>query len=239
MIMGHIFEPSFSAWIFLGDIQTSLNVNLNVKSLNDLLLTHSFQYHINLIYFSQSHDCFLTLSHILKYLSVSLHWTRHHIWSVLNIETSTSRVFKSSTSQKCRTLKPLLLSNLFFPLNSIINGELYFPISFKTLHLSGTWNALELDQYCITFSHVSELLKSQSYIFHCSEKSISFNWWRLVNRRNDKKIPRIYSYLHNCFLDCVMPCGLGQDTMSIWKLTYCEIKLSRNLWGDGPEHRQA
>lgn len=68
---------------------------------------------------------------------------------------------------------------------------------------------------------MSELLKSQSYIFYCSEKSITFNWWWLVNRRNDKKIPRIYSYLHNCYLDCVMPCGLGQDTMSIWKLTYC------------------
>lgn len=76
MIMGHIFEPSSSSRIFLGDILTSLNVNLNVKSLNDLLLTHSFQYHVILISFSQSLNFYLILPQILSF---SLHWIRHHI----------------------------------------------------------------------------------------------------------------------------------------------------------------
>lgn len=138
MVMGHIFQPSSIAWLFPCDIQTfmtSLNINLNVKLLNAFLWTHSVQYHINLVYFSQSLNCYLTLSHTLKYLPFSLSWTIHHIWPVLNVNGSTVWVLKNSSSQEYRALECLLLSKICFPCISISNGELYFVISVKILHL--------------------------------------------------------------------------------------------------------
>lgn len=172
MVMGHIFEPSSFAWLFPCGIQLaqiSLNINLNVKSLGGLLWVHSVQYNINLIYFSQSLNCFLTLSHTLKYLSFSLHWTRHHIWSVLHVYNSTDIVSKSSNSQEYRAQKHLLLSKLCFSFNCITNGEMYFLISFKIVYLFliFIWNPSFIGTRSVLhhfFSHVWATQKSKLHI---------------------------------------------------------------------------